>query len=262
MFKIKELYVYPIKSLKGISISSAQISETGISYDRYWMLVDESGKFITQREIPLLATFQTNLSPKHLTVLFEDKKINIPKVLITKEKIACTIWEDDQLICYKEKEEINAWFSEILNQKVFLVRMAPSTKRAIKQDKNSFINFVDDNQYLLLGQASLDYLNSKLEKPISSDRFRPNIVFENGTAHIEDTWKTIVIGNSKFSVTKACARCKIIAINQENGLLGKEPLKTLASYRLKDKKVYFGQYLKLISSTDRTLKIGDELNIL
>tara|TARA_B100000809_G_C15084018_1_gene510731 strand:+ start:733 stop:1551 length:819 start_codon:yes stop_codon:yes gene_type:complete len=261
MIKIKELYVYPIKSLKGISIKQAEISETGIKYDRYWMLVDQHGDFITQREIPKLALFQVSIHNEHLTVRFESKEINIPKALVTEELKACEIWEE-KLNGYKESDEINNWFSSILDKKVFLVRNAELPKRSIKHYEDSFVNFTDSQQYLIFGQSSLDNLNAKIDPPIHADRFRPNIVFSKSDAHFEDSWKEIQIGASNFIITKACGRCVITTINQKTGLVGKEPLKTLAKYRFIDNHVIFGMYLKLINSADNLLKIGDEITMI
>jgi uncharacterized protein YcbX len=261
MIIIKELYVYPIKSLKGISLKQAEISETGIKYDRFWMLVDQNGDFITQREISKLALFQVSIHDKHLTVRFESKAINIPKTLVTKELKPCEIWEE-KLNGYKESDEINNWFSSILDEKVFLVRNAELPKRSIKHYEDSFVNFTDSQQYLIFGQSSLDNLNAKMDHPIPADRFRPNIVFSKSDVHFEDSWKEIQIGASNFIITKACGRCAITTINQKTGEAGKEPLKTLAKYRFMDNNVIFGQYLKLISSADNLLKIGDEITVL
>lgn len=261
MIKIKKLYVYPIKSLKGISLQQAEISETGIKYDRYWMLVDKNGDFITQREIPKLALFLVSIHAEYLTVRFENTAINIPKTLTNKEIKACEIWEEN-INGYKESDEINNWFSNLLDKKVFLVRNAELPKRGIKNYADSFVNFTDSQQYLIFGQRSLNHLNEKLDQPIPADQFRPNIVFSGSEAHIEDSWKEIQIGESNFIITKPCVRCIITTINQKNGIAGKEPLKTLAKYRFKDNNVEFGQYLKLISSTTNLLKIGDEITVI
>jgi len=261
MIKIKELYVYPIKSLKGISLDTAEITETGIKYDRYWMLTDENGLFITQREIPKLAMFHVRISSEYLVVQFKNEKIKIPIKLAHKEMKACEIWEE-KINGYKESDAINHWFSTILGQKVFLVRNAELPKRSIKNHIESFVNFTDSQQYLILGQSSLDNLNTKLDQSISIDRFRPNIVFSNSDIHIEDSWSEIQIGTSKFTLTKACSRCNIITIDQETSEAGKEPLKTLTKYRFKENNVLFGQYLKLIASDDKLLKVGDEITVL
>jgi len=258
MYEISELYVYPIKSLGGIALNEAKLSECGIEYDRYWMLIDDNGRFITQRDIPKLALFKLKYLNDSLIVEYENHQIAIPTSLRKSVNVVSYIWKED-VIASRESVEINNWFSQILEKQVYLVRKADNYPRYVKKHKDSGINFPDSDQYLLTGQSSLDYLNSKLENQLNINRFRPNIVFKGGEFHAEDSWKIVAIGDSKFEITKACARCKLTTINQESGELGKEPLKTLSKYRRSGGEVYFGQYLKLISSQDLTIKIGDKL---
>ena len=122
------------------------------------------------------------------------------------------------------------------------------------------VNFADSNQYLVLGNSTLDYLNTQLEQALPINRFRPNIVFKGGMPHAEDTWNTITIGDSVFKTTKLCARCKVTTIDQETGAVGKEPLSTLARYRTVNQEVMFGAYLKLMESQTWQLTLGDKNN--
>lgn len=261
--KIKELYVYPIKSLGGISLKEAKLSDTGIQFDRYWMLVDEEGKFITQREFPQLALFQLQLFEKSIVVTFNKDVIEIPIHVENLKTLQCEIWKDN-VLGLKQSDVINNWFSEKLESKVFLVRKDETDNRNIRNDENTFVNFSDGDQYLIIGEESVNYLNEKLESKVEIDRFRPNIVFEKGEPHIEDFWDTIQIGDSNFQTTRLCSRCKIITINQQTGIFDEdlEPLKTLGVYRLKNRKIMFGQYLKLINSKNNSIKVGDELKVI
>jgi uncharacterized protein YcbX len=261
MIKITALYVYPIKSLKGITLQQADISETGIAYDRFWMLVNENGDFLSQREHAILALFKVSMQSDSFTVSFDEKSIKIPKTLTTKNIKECELWEE-KLNGYTESDEINNWFSNILNIKVFLVRNSEQPKRTTKEGNDTYVNFTDSQQYLIIGQSSMDNLNDKLEQPINIDRFRPNIVFSISGAHEEDTWSEIQIGASTFTQIKPCGRCNVITINQDTAIAGKEPLKTLAKYRFKDNNVYFGQYLKLTESSNKLLQVGDQLTVL
>ena len=256
--KVTDIYVYPIKSLAGIRLESAELSETGIQFDRYWMLVKTDGSFITQREIPQLILFQLELKADYLKVIFGDKTLTIPKTLTQLDEIECEIF-GDKVLGYKESNEINDWFSTILEQAVFLVRKTDHAKRPVKNHEDSYINFSDASQYLIIGQESLKQLNTKLEEPVPMNRFRANIIFESGTAHIEDTWGEIRIGKATFQSVKPCGRCKMTTINQRTGIVGKEPLQTLATYRKTGNKILFGQYLKLLDSAEETLRVGDEI---
>jgi hypothetical protein len=111
--------------------------------------------------------------------------------------------------------------------------------------------------FLLIGQSSLDDLNSKLKEPLPMTRFRPNIVFTGGQAFAEDDWKDIQIGQLRFRVTKPCARCVMTTINQETGTKGKEPLKTLAQYRNVGGKILFGQ--NLIALDKGKIAVGEKI---
>jgi uncharacterized protein YcbX len=110
---------------------------------------------------------------------------------------------------------------------------------------------------MMIGEASLQDLNSRLEVPLPMNRFRPNIVFAGGLPYQEDGMKAFRINNMNFSGVKLCSRCNVTTIDQETTETGKEPLKTFASYRRKNNKVYFGQNL-LCDATGK-IRIGDEL---
>ncbi len=161
------------------------------------------------------------------------------------------------IAAHKESDVISDWFSKRLGQEVYLVRPVQTSPRRVKNHPESKVGFSDGNQYLIIGQSSLDQLNEQLETPIDMNRFRPNIVFKGGVAHSEDNWKTIKINGATFESTKPCARCTVITIDQETGEKGKEPLKTLTKYRFRDNKIWFGQYLKFKQNETETIAVGD-----
>ena len=170
--------------------------------------------------------------------------------------MSCQIWSDN-VTGWPESDTINDWFSERLGRKVCLVRQATDQRRTVKRFDKNFVDFADSSQYLILGEASLQALNEKLSYPIPMDRFRPNIVFSGGAPHEEDNWAGIQIAKAMFTISKPCARCHLTNINQATADVGLEPIRTLAKYRLKDKKILFGQYLALQSGLGETLCIGD-----
>jgi len=260
MYHITQLYVYPVKSLGGISLETAQLSESGISHDRHWMLVDESGRFISQREIPELSLFKMSVTDGYFTVDYQGEVLRLEVSTTQTEETECVLF-DDTLIAIKERKDYSEWFSDQLGQSVNLVRRAPNFRRHVKNHPGSVINFPDGGQYLLLGQGSLDKLNAQLDTPLPINRFRPNIVFSKGPAHAEDDWHKITIGDTHFEITKACGRCKITTVDQESAVVGKEPLSTLSQYRKFGNSVLFGQYLKLVDGTHKTLGVGDVLEV-
>lgn len=260
MYQVSQLYVYPIKSLKGIELTSATLSSRGIEYDRRWMLVDQNDRFITQREIPELILFdiqigQNGLIVKHPTnnqtcfIPFDAEPIDI---------VCTSVW-DSECVGGVISESINAYFSSALKYNVKLVFHPDTGKRHVTNHAASSIAFPDSNQYLMLGENSLSLLNSQLPKQLLMNRFRPNIVFSGGEPHDEDLWKKIKIGSTNFETVKPCARCQLTTIDQESGAIGVEPLKTFANYRRFDRKILFGQYLKLVSNLPATIYIGDAI---
>lgn len=244
MLRLSEIYIYPIKSLGGISLASSTAEERGLKYDRRYLLVDENGIFLTQRDIPQMALLKLSLTESGFRVLNtkNDLYLNIPLEPTSKERVKVKIWND---VCsaVQVSQEADIWFSNALNKKCSLVYMPDGEKRIVEKkifSKNHIVSFADAYPYLIIGQSSLDDLNSRLEFPLPMNRFRPNFVFSGGNPYIEDDWKNFKIGEVQFKAVKPCARCMIITTNQDTAEVGHEPLKTLASYRKIDAKVMFG----------------------
>jgi uncharacterized protein YcbX len=259
---IQDIFIYPIKSLGGVRLEEAWVEEKGFQHDRRWMLVMEDGTFITQREHPGLSLLQVVIAHDSLMVFDKkdrSKQIRIPFEQILDEKIEVTVW-DDKITAVKVGKEYDSWFSEKLGFSVFLVKMPESTLRKVdpKYAKNGeSVSFADGMPYLLIGQSSLNELNSRLEKQVPMNRFRPNIVFSGGKAFDEDQMNSIRIGELDFSVIKPCARCTFTTVDQDTAQKGKEPLKTLASYSTFGNKVLFGQ--NMVALSKGKIKVGDPI---
>ncbi|MDG1276862.1 MAG: MOSC domain-containing protein [Algoriphagus sp.] len=263
--RVQDIFIYPIKSLRGIRVESAKVLERGFQYDRRWMLVDRTGLFLTQRTHPQMALIKVDLREDHLIVsspLAQDNSLKIPFDLQLDSQIEVEIW-DDRLSANLVDPTIDQWFSEILGIDCQLVRMPESGQRKVSPKyaiNKEFVSFADGMPYLIIGQESLHHLNSKLTHPVPMNRFRPNIVFSGGESFIEDGWKNIKIGDVDFCIVKPCARCVLITVDQESGVNGKEPLKTLASYRTLNNKVYFGQ--NALSLQEGYVRIGDSIQLI
>jgi uncharacterized protein YcbX len=224
------------------------------------MLVDEAGMFVTQRIYPRLALLNVKLGEKGLEVLNKkDPKnwVEVPYDLATGPELMVTVW-DDQVQAKIVNPELNGWFSDFLGFKVSLVVLPESSHRKVDPRyaiNGESVSFADGMPYLIIGQASLDDLNSRLEDPVPMDRFRPNVVFSGGNPFQEDALRKIKIGNLDFQIVKPCARCVLTTVNQETGEKGKEPLKTLSSYRTLNGKVYFGQ--NMVALNFGKIRVGD-----
>lgn len=265
---LTDIYIYPIKSLGGVRVEQALVEPQGLQYDRRWMLVDENNRFLTQRVFPKMALLQVYLQPAGLLIthkqeLTESLFIPLDAQKYQKELMAVTIW-DDVVSAVEVSPEVSAWFSRILEINCRLVYMPPTVQRpvdpayAINQE---IVSFADAYPMLVIGQASLNDLNSRLAVPVPMNRFRPNLVFSGGEPFAEDTWEEFTLGNQKFAGVKLCARCVLTTVNQDTAEKGAEPLRTLATYRTINKKVMFGQNV-LPCTTGEYLHTGDLISVL
>ncbi len=261
MLSISELYIYPIKSLAGIKLDSVEVTDRGFKHDRRWMLVDENNLFLSQREVPIMALIKTRLTDQHLELTYKNSSIKIPFTPVKQEFITVSVWDD---VCKAQlvDDDIDKWFSEVLGMKCRLVYMPDNSLRETdpRYTPEGYItSFADAYPFLIIGQASLNDLNTRLPQPMPINRFRPNIVFEGGEPYQEDLINEFTINNISFSGVKLCARCNIPTIDQDTAIAGKEPSKTMAGYRLKNKKIYFGQ--NLIHTGTGVISVGDEMKI-
>ena len=263
---LSEIWIYPIKSIGGISLPSARPERRGLQYDRRWMLVDESGKFISQREIPAMAMLGTAIESPFLSVFWKNnpaEKIHIPLEINALEhpKLQVQVW-GDKMAARALPESINQWFSDQLGQALRLVFMPDTTRRRADgryAPPGHHVSFADGFPYLIIGQASLDALNQRLEQALPMNRFRPNFVFTGGEAFEEDTWAEFSIQDQPFMGVKPCARCSITTTNQDTAERAAEPLKTLSTFRQKGNRILFGQNVIWLGDASTEVKVGDEI---
>ena len=264
MLKISEIYIYPIKSLGGIQLQQAQVTDRGFKYDRRWMLVNADNRFLTQREVPAMALLKVALTVDGLLVTYtkDQSTILIPFEPLKQEFFEVVVW-DDTCTGQAVSDAADEWFTNILRFKCRLVYMPDKTERHTDPnytDGDKITSFSDAYPFMLIGQASLDELNSHLAEALPINRFRPNMVFTGGQPYQEDMMDEFTINNIHFNGVKLCARCALTTINQVDASKGKEPLKTLATYRSKNKKIYFGQ--NAVHSNTGIISVGDELIVL
>ena len=264
MLTLSEINIYPIKSLGGISLQSSVVEERGLKYDRRWVLVDESNKFFTQRDFPEMALIkvsveQDGLKLQHKAITIEPLFIPFEFAHSKRDKVA--IW-DDNVTGEFYNPRVDNWFSEIIGIKCHLVRMPESTKRAVDEyyAKNKIVSFADGYPFLIIGQASLNDLNSKMEVPLPMNRFRTNFVVTGGKPFEEDEWKKIKINEVEFDVIKPCARCVITTVDQNTGEKGKEPLTALSKFRKVNGNVLFGQ--NMVADNYGQIEVGSEIEVL
>lgn len=264
MMHISEIWVYPVKSLGGIRLDQASVEERGLQYDRRWMIVDENNIFITQRVFTKMALIDVALEQDGMRISNRTEPGNevfVPFEPVTAEPVTVKIW-DNWVEALTVSDEADKWLSKELEKNLRLVMMPMSTERKVpvKYAKNGEnVGFADDFPYLLISQASLDELNSRLTDPVSMKRFRPNLVIAGTEPFAEDEWKKISIGNLDFEILKPCARCVLTTVNPETAKKGVEPLKTLATYRKSNNKIMFGQ--NVVATSFGTVREGDPVNV-
>ena len=176
--------------------------------------------------------------------------------------VKASVWKDECAVL-DEGHEAAAWFSDYLGVGARLVRLADDDARPLgttAAQPGDRVSFADAYPFLLISEASLDGLNRRLSLPVPMDRFRPNIVVEGCGAHAEDQWRHVRIGEVDFRVAKPCSRCVITTTNQQTGESGREPLRTLATYRLEDGEILFGQ--NLVHGGRGEVGVGDDVVVL
>jgi uncharacterized protein YcbX len=269
MLQLSEIWIYPVKSLGGIQLQESKITDRGLEFDRRWLLVDDCGRFLSQREYPELALFKPEIAGDFLKIThrtrLESLEIAVRPVFSdAAAKIKVTVW-DDTIDAFEVSWAATDWFTKQLGVSVRLVYMPQESERkldpnyAVSGDENN--SFSDGYPFLIIGQASLDDLNGRLEVQLPMNRFRPNFVFTNGDPFVEDTWREFSIGDVPFVGVKPCDRCVMTTVDQEKGMVsGKDPLKTLAKYRNFGNKVLFGQ--NVIGLGLGVVSVGDAVAVL
>jgi uncharacterized protein YcbX len=256
------LTIYPVKSLGGIEVKTARVTDRGLEYDRRWMLVDEQNRFISQRELPQMALLRPELTPAGLIInyMVDNSRLLVPYKPQTAEFIPVTIW-DDSVIAQKVSPLADAWFSKILGRACTLVYMPDDCRRLVDPGyaDNKITSLSDAYPSLMISQATFDDLSKRVGMPIQANRFRPNIVFSGGHPFIEDEMARFTINGIRFYGVKLCARCPIPGIDQQTGVSGKEPLKTLATYRRRANNIYVGQ--NLVHDGEGIISVGDEIKV-
>jgi hypothetical protein len=261
---LSAIYVYPIKSLAGIQLDSAAVEARGLTHDRRWMLVDEHNQFLSQRTYVQMALLQTQIGEAGLQVSAPGKgTLVVPYEPQTVERLQVTVW-DDTCTAIAVSQEADRWFSAAIGLPCRLVYMPEETIRLVDDRyaiADDFVSFADGYPFLVIGQASLDDLNARLETPVPMNRFRPNFVVSGSVPFAEDSWGHFRIGESYFHGVKPCARCVMTTVDQQTAKKGAEPLRTLATYRAANNKIYFGQNL-LYGNRGAKVTVGDTVEVL
>ncbi|GAB3513523.1 MOSC domain-containing protein [Spirosoma knui] len=277
---ISELRIYPVKSLGGISVTKAVVEEKGLQYDRRFMLVqpgrggDDSWTFMTQRTNHHMALIDVAIEGDTLRVWHRhmpDDGLALPLAGPTTNDgavLRVTIWDSVGVPAVSVSSAADRWFTKTLGTDCRLVFMPPATRREVEPAyarQHDVVSFADGYPFLLIGQASLDYLNQRLpvgSSQMSMTRFRPNIIVSGTPPYDEDAWDQFRVEDMKFYGVKPCARCVLTTIDPATGQKGSEPLKTLATYRQWKHKILFGQNVLPDLKARGVLRVGQTIEVI
>jgi uncharacterized protein YcbX len=259
---LSQIYVYPVKSLGGFPVAQWPVDKTGLQYDRKWMLIDETGKFLTQRRLPKMALIKTRIEEGLLWLQAPGHdEIALPLNSQEGEEITVKIWRDE-CIAKSTNQQADEWLSSFLSHPCRLVYFPETQVRQVDQDyafATDQTAFSDGFPFLIISEASLQALNQAMSLNLSMIRFRPNLVVANCESYAEDYWRQITINTIRFRLPKACSRCSVPTIDPETALGGREPLVTLARLRRWQNDVYFGQ--NALHDDTGVLSVGSEVHL-
>lgn len=265
---VSGLFLYPVKSLRGIAVASAALDALGLAGDRRFLVVDEHGRFLTQRTLPRMALVDTALDATHLTLTSPAGGcVRVPRAPDPAAPLrTVNVWNSEGLLAEDCGDEAAAFLSDHLAMRCRLVRIGGNFSRPILKPAarpGDRVSFADAFPLLVIGAASLADLNDRLVaqggNALPMDRFRPNLVVAGCAAFAEDAWPRVRIGGAMFRAGGPCARCIVTATDQLTGECGKEPLRTLSTYRrdaVDPAGVNFGQNL-IHETKSGTLRVGD-----
>ncbi len=264
---LSAINIFPVKGLRGVSVTSARVEPWGLAGDRRWMVVDDSGLFITQRELATLALIQATPDEDGVRL----SAVGRPDVVLKApaagaSRLSVKVWRST-LSAATTTPEADAWLSAAVGAPCRLVYMdEPAVARPVNPEfgaAGDHVTFADGYPLLVTNEASLRDLATRAGMPgLSMDRFRTNLVVEGAEAWAEDRWREMRVGSATFAVVKPCARCVVTTIDPETGIRDEadEPLRTMLSFR-RDKRgqPIFGQ--NLIPRGGDVVRVGDPVTV-
>jgi uncharacterized protein len=261
------IYVYPVKGLGGIAVDESETTTRGLKFDRRFMVVDQDHEFVSQREIPKMATVWAEVVGSTLELAAADREpvaVDIePRAFPTR---SVRVWSS-HVHAHTVSADADAWLSDYLGFDARLVYMPDNSERRCNPEyakNNEIVSFADGYPFLITNESSLADLNQKIVdgggSPVPMNRFRSNLVVSGAAAWAEDDWTEIAIGSAVFRAAKPCGRCQVTTTDQATGeVRGAEPLKTLSTFRNTDVGVAFG--VNLVPVKLGRVRAGDQVTI-
>lgn len=253
---VSALYVHPIKSCAANAVDAITLDARGPIQDRRWMIVDEEGRFVTQRTRPVLQTVSVRVDGRGLELSCADRALNVSEPVAEAQPVR--VWKDD-VLASDAGDEAAQWLSEIVGEPVRLVRQRG--ERPIDPEFSAgVVSFADGFPLLIANEASIQEIGKRAGHRPDVRRFRPNIVVNGATPFDEDEWVVVEIGGVTFDLVKPCSRCQMVNVDPDTALPGMEPLRSLATYRRQELGVIVGQ--NAVHRTPGRVCVGQTVRIL
>jgi uncharacterized protein len=269
--RLSQLFIHPIKSCGGIAVDEAPLIETGFEYDREWMVVDQHGGLVTQRELPRMALIQPTLRASDLVLRAPGMLALHLQLDAVEGDCRVRVW-DDTVDAYDMGDLAAQWFSDFLGQPLRLARFNPDVQRLASAQWTGTIEartaFSDQFPLLVISTASLAELNRRLaaagHDAVTMQRFRPNIVIDGiEDAHGEDFIDTLTLesadGPVVLKLVQPCSRCTVPDIDPITAVPGHAVTDTMSAYRANARvggALSFGQNAVIVSGIGRRLRVG------
>ena len=271
--RIARLFVYPVKSCAGVELTQALLTESGLDLDRAWMVVDDKGEFVTQRELPRMALVRPQL--KHYEVVLRAPGMLALHLAIdaVEQPVKVRLW-DEPVEAFDMGDVAAQWFSDFLQRKLRLVRFDPDHRRLSSLQWTGGLEvpnqFSDGFPLLVLGEASLAELNDKLvaagHGAVGIERFRPNIVLAGLQAQDEDRLDVLRVATGGEEVllraVKPCPRCPIPDVDPATAQIDPQVSDTLRTFRKNERlqgAVTFGMNAIVLQGAEQTLRVGQSV---
>jgi len=270
---ITGLFNYPVKSFRASPQQRLTVSTAGLHGDRRWMVVGEKGDFLTQRQLPEMATISAlSLAAGLLLETPTGDSFRVPVPDEDADTLAVQVWRDN-CVAQLAADEVNGWLSAYLGRACRLVYLPADSYRVVQGFADNLVGFADGYPLLLTSTASLSELNRRLNSKrvdaVPMDRFRPNLVVDGDDLlkpFAEDEWASLTIGDLRLVNAKPCGRCTVTTVDQQSGdkQRTREPLRTLAEFRSDDdSEILFGINLvpEIAAGGTATLAVDDQLQV-
>lgn len=264
MISLSQLYIHPVKSMRGLALSHAQVGTSGLAFDRIFMITEQDGTFITARQYPQMVLFTPAILHDGLYLSAPDgSSANVRFADFQPTPSATEVW-GNHFTALIAPDEINGWLSGFFSRPVQLRWVGENLTRRVKQHEEVPLSFADGYPFLLTNEASLRDLQNRCPASVKMTQFRPNLVVTGAQPWAEDGWQVVRIGGVTFDVAKPCSRCIFTTVSPDKGRKhpSGEPLATLQSFRTAQDNgdVDFGQ--NLIARNSGVIRVGDELEVL